>query len=225
MGILTRFTDIMKSNINALLDKCEDPAKMIDQTLRDLREDLAEVKKETANIIADAKSADRQVQECEDEIAKYTTAAQNALKAGNEDDARTLIDKKQQYESNLVSYKKTQELTHANADKMRQMHDKLVNDIETLEARRDAIKATVASAKAQEHINKIVSGGDKAKSSMESFERYEKKAEKMLDAATAEAELNTHTSAASTLADKYTSNGSDASVEDELAAMKAKLGL
>lgn len=108
---------------------------------------------------------------------------------------------------------------------MRQMHDKLVNDIETLEARRDAIKATVASAKAQEHINKIVSGGDKAKSSMESFERYEKKAEKMLDAATAEAELNTHTSAASTLADKYTSNGSDASVEDELAAMKAKLGL
>ena len=47
MGILTRFTDIMKSNINALLDKCEDPAKMIDQTLRDLREDLAEVKKET----------------------------------------------------------------------------------------------------------------------------------------------------------------------------------
>ncbi len=51
MGILTRFTDIMKSNINALLDKCEDPAKMIDQTLRDLREDLAEVKKETANIM------------------------------------------------------------------------------------------------------------------------------------------------------------------------------
>ena len=126
MGILTRFTDIMKSNINALLDKCEDPAKMIDQTLRDLREDLAEVKKETANIIADAKSADRQVKECEEEIAKYTTAAQNALKAGNENDARTLIAKKQQYESNLVSYKKTQELTHANADKMRQMHDKLV---------------------------------------------------------------------------------------------------
>ena len=97
MGILTRFTDIMKSNINALLDKCEDPAKMIDQTLRDLREDLAEVKKETANIIADAKSADRQVKECEEEITKYTAAAQNALKAGNEDDARTLIAKKQQY--------------------------------------------------------------------------------------------------------------------------------
>lgn len=51
MGILTRFTDIMKSNINALLDKCEDPAKMIDQTLRDLREDLAEVKKKRPTLL------------------------------------------------------------------------------------------------------------------------------------------------------------------------------
>lgn len=51
MGILTRFTDIMKSNINALLDKCEDPAKMIDQTLRDLREDLAEVKKKQQTLL------------------------------------------------------------------------------------------------------------------------------------------------------------------------------
>lgn len=106
MGILTRFTDIMKSNINALLDKCEDPAKMIDQTLRDLREDLAEVKKETANIIADAKSADRQVKECEEEITKYTTAAQNALKAGNDDDARTLIAKNNNMKAILFHTKK-----------------------------------------------------------------------------------------------------------------------
>ena len=51
MGILTRFTDIMKSNINALLDKCEDPAKMIDQTLRDLREDRDLTQTEVAKIL------------------------------------------------------------------------------------------------------------------------------------------------------------------------------
>ena len=62
MGILTRFTDIMKSNINALLDKCEDPAKMIDQTLRDLREDLAEVKKETANKLKNVKKRSLNIQ-------------------------------------------------------------------------------------------------------------------------------------------------------------------
>ena len=43
MGIISRFTEIMKSNINAQLDKCEDPSKMIDQTLRELKENFAEV--------------------------------------------------------------------------------------------------------------------------------------------------------------------------------------
>ena len=51
MGILQRFKDIMASNINALLDKAEDPEKMIDQTLRNLTKDLAEVKKETAAVM------------------------------------------------------------------------------------------------------------------------------------------------------------------------------
>ena len=53
MGILQRFKDIMASNINALLDKAEDPEKMIDQTLRNLTKDLEEVKKETADVFED----------------------------------------------------------------------------------------------------------------------------------------------------------------------------
>ena len=61
MGILTRFKDIMSANVNALLDKAEDPAKMIDQTLLNLRKDLAEVKKETAAVMADEKNAKRKV--------------------------------------------------------------------------------------------------------------------------------------------------------------------
>ena len=49
MGILTRFKDIMASNINALLDKCEDPEKMIDQYMRNLESDLGKVKPEAGN--------------------------------------------------------------------------------------------------------------------------------------------------------------------------------
>ena len=71
MGILTRFKDIMSANVNALLDKAEDPAKMIDQTLLNLRKDLAEVKKETAAVMADEKNAKRKVTECEKQIADY----------------------------------------------------------------------------------------------------------------------------------------------------------
>ena len=55
MGILTRFKDIMSANINALLDKCEDPEKMIDQYMRNLESDLGKVKAETASVMAEEK--------------------------------------------------------------------------------------------------------------------------------------------------------------------------
>lgn len=223
MGILQRFGDIMKSNINALLDKCEDPAKMVDQTLLDLRKDLADVKKETASVMADEKSAKRKLEENEAEIQKYTKAAQNALKSGNEGDAKTLISRKQKLEETRISLQGTYDVAHANAEKMRQMHDKLTNDIEELETRKDAIKAKVATAKAQEHMNKMTSGVDTA-SSLDAFDRWEAKADKMLDSAEAEAELNAGVHSTDNLADKY-ATGCDASVDDELARMKAELGL
>ena len=223
MGILQRFGDIMKSNINALLDKCEDPAKMVDQTLLDLRKDLADVKKETASVMADEKSAKRKLEENEAEIQKYTKAAQNALKSGNEGDAKTLISRKQKLEETRISMQGTYHVAHANAEKMRQMHDKLTNDIEELETRKDAIKAKVATAKAQEHMNKMTSGVDTA-SSLAAFDRWEAKADKMLDSAEAEAELNAGVHSTDDLADKY-ATGCNASVDDELARMKAELGL
>ena len=223
MGILQRFGDIMKSNINALLDKCEDPAKMVDQTLLDLRKDLADVKKETASVMADEKSAKRKLEENEAEIQKYTKAAQNALKSGNEGDAKTLISRKQKLEETRISLQGTYDVAHANAEKMRQMHDKLTNDIEELETRKDAIKAKVATAKAQEHMNKMTSGVDTA-SSLAAFDRWEAKADMMLDSAEAEAELNAGVHSTDDLADKY-ATGCDASVDDELARMKAELGL
>jgi phage shock protein A len=223
MGILQRFGDIMKSNINALLDKCEDPAKMVDQMLLDLRKDLADVKKETASVMADEKSAKRKLDECDANIKKYTDAAQNALKAGSEVDARELIAKKQKLEETRVSLQSTYDVAHQNADKMRQMHDKLTNDISDLETRKDAIKAKVATAKAQEHMNKMAAGVNTS-SSLAAFDRMEAKANKMLDAANAENELNEGIHSTDDLAEKY-SSGSDVTVDDELAKMKADLGL
>lgn len=223
MSILQRFGDIMKSNINALLDKCEDPAKMVDQTLRDLREDLTDVKKETASVMADEMKAKRQLDECTEDIKRMNDAAIKAVQAGNDNDAKTLIAKKQQLEAKCASLQETYDVAHANAEKMRQMHDKLVKDIDNLETRKDAIKAKVATAKAQEKMNKMVAGVDTA-SSISAFERMEAKADKMLDSANAEAELNAGTSTADDIADKYTSGG-DASVDDELARMKASLGV
>ena len=67
-GILERFKTIMSSNINALLDKMENPEKMIDQYLRDMEKDLGSVKAETVAVMAQESAAKRKVAECEDEI-------------------------------------------------------------------------------------------------------------------------------------------------------------
>ena len=173
--------------------------------------------------MADEKSAKRKMDECKADVDKYTLSAQNDLKAGNEEDAKKLIASKQKLETNLSSLTATYEAAYVNAEKMKQLHDKLVQDIEDLENRKDAIKAKVATAKAQEHMNKMVSGVDTS-SSIAAFERMEAKANKMLDTANAEVDLNAGTSSAAELADKYTS-GTDATVDDELAKMKAELGL
>lgn len=225
MGIISRFTEIMKSNINAQLDKCEDPSKMIDQTLRELKENFAEVKKETAGVMAAEKEADRAVQECEEQIRKYNLAAENALKANNEEDARTILARKQPFVDNLVNLKKTQAVAKENSDKMRQMYNKLANDIQMLETKRNGIKATVAAAKTQEKMNKISSGSKRSMASLETFDRMEDKANRMLDSAMAEAELSADMDAGNDLVNKYVSGESSSTVDDELAAMKAKLGL
>lgn len=75
MGILTRFKDIMSANINSLLDKCEDPSKMIDEYMRQVTEQLAEVKVETAGVMAEEKRTKRLVEENEENITKYDVLA------------------------------------------------------------------------------------------------------------------------------------------------------
>lgn len=227
MGILSRFKDIMASNINALLDKCEDPEKMIDQYLRNAEKDLGNVKAETASVMAEETRAKRVLDECSEEIEKMQKYAVKAVEAGNDNDARQFLTKKKQLEEKKVSLQQAYDLAAANASKMRQMHDKLVKDIDNLEARRAAIKATVKAAKAQERINKVGTSVTGANNSMEAFTRMEAKANKMLDEANAMAELNSSQEDTNidNLAAKYDEAPNNAAVDDELAALKAKMGL
>ena len=226
MGIISRFSDIISSNINALLDKAEDPAKMVDQYLRKMTEDLAAVKKETAGVMAEESRAKRLVDENNKEVAKYTDLAKKALVSGNEDDARVFLSKKQELEDIGAGLQTAAAAAHDNAIKMRQMHDKLVKDINSLNARRQSIKAKVAVAKTQERVNKLESATSKSSGATGAFARMEEKVDNMLDRANAAAELNAQPiDEAQALEDKYKSGSVNGSVEDELAAMKAQLGL
>ena len=225
MGIIQRFKDIMSSNINALLDKAEDPEKMIDQYMRNLESDLGKVKAETASVMADETRCKRELDECNAEISKMQQYAEKAIVAGNDEDARQFLAQKGVLTSKQEALKQAYDLAAENAAKMKQMHDKLCADIAQLNTRRDAIKAKVKVAKTQEKLNKIGASVDGARSNLSAFDRMEDKANKMLDEANAMAELNRQSgnSDMDALKSKYDSAPSSA-VEDELAALKAKLG-
>lgn len=226
MGILSRFKDIMSSNINALLDKMEDPEKMIDQYLRNLESDLGKVKAETAAIMAEETRAKRELDECVAEVEKMQNYAQKAVLAGNDADAKAFLEKKQQLASKQASLEVAYTAAAENAAKMRQMHDKLVGDINELNSKRDAIKAKIKVAKTTEKINKMVSSTSGAEASLSAFERMEAKADAMLDKANAMAELNSDAPGVSMreMQAKYDAAPSTA-VDDELAALKAQMGI
>lgn len=227
MGIMTRFKDIMAANVNALLDKAEDPEKMIDQYLRNLESDFAKVKAETASIIAEEKSAARKLGECDEEISKMGEYAKKAVAAGNDNDARQFLTKKNELAQKREVLAKNYELAKANSEKMRQMHDKLEADISEMKSKRDMLKAKVKVAETQRKINEMGAGLESAGNNAAAFDRMEEKVNRMLDEADAIGELNK--SAAGNdiddLASKYDTADTGSDVDDELAALKAQMGM
>lgn len=227
MGIMTRFKDIMTANVNALLDKAEDPEKMIDQYLRNLESDFAKVKAETASIMAEEKTAKRKLDECDEEIAKMSEYAKKAVAAGNDNDARQFLTKKSELTKKREVLAKDCELAQANAEKMRQMHDKLESDISEMKGKRDMLKAKVKVAETQRKINEMGAGLESAGNNAAAFERMEDKVNKMLDEADAIGELNKSASGndIDDLTSKYDTAVTGSDVDDELAALKAEMGM
>lgn len=228
-GILSRFKDIMSSNINALLDKAEDPMKMIDQYLRNLENDLGKVKAETAAVMAEETKAKRELDECIESVNKMQTYAEKAILSGNEADARIFLEKKSELNKELTSLQQTYEIAQENATKMRTMHDKIVKDIAQLNSRRDQLKAKMAVAQTQEKLNKIGSSINGAMGNISKFDQMEAKINKKLDTANAMAELNKsqESNNIDDLMAKYDTQESNTSseIDDELAKLKAKLNL
>ncbi|MCY7892470.1 PspA/IM30 family protein [Bacillus vallismortis] len=225
MSIIGRFKDIMSANINALLDKAENPEKMADQYLRNMNSDLSKVKAETAAVMAEEQRTKRECHECQADMEKMESYAMKALQAGNEGDARTFLERKTSLESRLSELQTANQMAAVNATQMRKMHDKLVSDIGELEARKKMIKAKWAVAKTQERMNKLGASASSTSQSMSAFGRMEDKVNQALDQANAMTELNSAPQDdIADLAAKYDTAGSS-QVDDELAALKAKMML
>lgn len=227
MGIITRFKDIMSANINALLDKAEDPEKMIDQYLRNLEDDLGKVKAETASVMAEEKAAQRKFDDCAAEVEKLTEYAKKAVANGNDDEAKQFLTKKAELAAKLEPLQKQYEICASNAVKMREMHDKLEADIAVLKGKRETLKTKAKVAETQKKMSQLGSGLESAGNNMAAFARMEEKVNKMLDEADAMDELNhvEQTESVEALEKKYDAGAASAKIDDELAALKAEMGM
>ncbi len=226
MSILDRFTTIIKANVNDLLNRAEDPEKMIDQYLVDLTESLAEVKQGTAGVMAEEARCRRLVEDNAAQVKRMEDLARKALAAGNEGDARTFLAKKQELEVKGGELQKALDAAEENSRKMREMHDKLVSDINELKSRRENIRAKAAVAKTQQQVTQYAGSTDRAAGAIDAFNRMEEKVDRMLDSSEAMAELNaTPKDAAEELAAKYAGAGDTVAVDAELARLKQEMGL
>lgn len=228
-SIFTRFKDIMSSNINALLDKAEDPEKMIDQYLRDLESDLGNVKANAAAVMAEEKRCQREFDENKENIQKMEDYAKKALQAGNEEDARKFLQSKAGFEAKIDTLSASLEMAKSNAQKMRDMHDKLVSDIRELKERQNEIKAKITMAKTREKMNNMTSKSFDSSDTLSAFDRMEQKANEMLDKAEAMESLNASAKEEDidNLMNKYDTKSAtnDTAIDDELARLKSQMNL
>ncbi|MEK5507373.1 PspA/IM30 family protein [Paenibacillus sp. FSL P4-0113] len=186
MGILSRFRDIMKMNVNALMDKVGDPEKTIDDYMRNLNSDLGKVKAETVSVLADERRAKRALDECKAEIKKLQYYASKSVEAGNEEEARKFLERKGLQTEKLEQLQTSYDLASVNAVNMKQMQEKLVSDMGQLEARSAELKGKLAVAKAQQTLNSIGSKNS-------AFEVMEEQVNRAYDEAMAIAELRAGT--------------------------------
>ncbi|MCM3716238.1 PspA/IM30 family protein [Alkalihalobacillus oceani] len=213
-----RVRTVVSSELNALLNKAEDPGKMLDQFILDMEKDIAEVEAAVAKQIANEKLLSKQYTEAAELVAKREEQAVTALESGDESLARRVLEDKNKQKSHADSLKQAVDeaakLSEELKDKLREMKDEL----REMNMKKDSLKARSESAKARAKVNRTMSGiGTGAKSG---FDRMEEKVIRHEAEVEASEELR---SANKTLDDELAALDTKSSVDDELAALKAKL--
>jgi phage shock protein A len=222
MGVLGRLGTVLKSNINALINKAEDPQKMLDQIIMDMQEDLIEVKREVAGAIADEKRLERAMTEARTRSQGWEKKAMIALE-NNDENLATEALKRQSADEDTANQYEQQWLAQREAvDKLKSALMQLNDKIEEARRKKNLLIARAKRAEAQKRINKTMSSLTDH-NAFDSFARMEQKVYDMEAKADAETELNAEM-AGDNLDDKFKALEADSNVQDKLAALKAKMG-
>ena len=174
MGIFSRFSDIVNSNINSLLDKAEDPQKMVRLIIQEMEDTLVEVRSTSARLIAEKKDVQRQQQRVEHEVLDWENKAELALSKEREDLAKQALIEKQKAQQAVDSLQQELERVDESLSKLNDEISQLQEKLADAKARQKTIMMREKTASSRLQVRKQVDSG-KVDEAMMKFDRYEAK--------------------------------------------------
>ncbi|MBU2114282.1 MAG: phage shock protein PspA [Gammaproteobacteria bacterium] len=216
MGIFSRFSDIVNSNINALLDKAEDPEKMVRLIIQEMEDTLVEVRSSSAKTIAEKKELQRVVTRLQEETADWQAKAELALSKERDDLARAALIERQkaaeQAEAVAADIANLDEHISKLQDEVAQLQEKLAD----AKARQKSMLMRQKTVASRLEVKKTLDS-NRINDAMYKFERYEQKID------TLEAQVEAYDLGKKTLKDEFAELAAQDKIDTELAALKAKV--
>ncbi|EMC3730586.1 phage shock protein PspA [Vibrio cholerae] len=218
MGIFSRFADIVNSNISALLDKAEDPEKMIRLIIQEMEDTLVEVRTNSAKAMADKKELARKVESIEQQLEDWQNKATLALTKQREDLARAALIEKQKLQHVLKGLHTEQTLVEETIEKLTGEIGKLETKITETRAKQQALAIRSQAASHRRDVQRHLHAG-RTEEAMAKFEQFSRK----VDELEAEADLYTQSGQARSLEQEFAELQAQDEIEKELNKLKAQM--
>ncbi|EGR0727013.1 phage shock protein PspA [Vibrio cholerae] len=218
MGIFSRFADIVNSNISALLDKAEDPEKMIRLIIQEMEDTLVEVRTNSAKAMADKKELARKVGSIEQQLEDWQNKATLALTKQREDLARAALIEKQKLQHVLKGLHTEQMLVEETIEKLTGEIGKLETKITETRAKQQALAIRSQAASHRRDVQRHLHAG-RSEEAMAKFEQFSRK----VDELEAEADLYAQSGQARSLEQEFAELQAQDEIEKELNKLKAQM--
>ncbi|MCX6154332.1 MAG: PspA/IM30 family protein [Candidatus Kapabacteria bacterium] len=220
MGIFSRISDILSANINDLLDRAEDPEKMIKQMVIEMEESVNKTTLAVSSSIAEERNLQKRLDKARNEAHDWEQKAILALNSGREDLARQALEKKNVLTRNVNDLEPLYVQAKQAADNSRVKLDQLKAKLDEVHMRESTLIARAQTAKASKQISQMLSGA--GSDAFGKFDKFESKVMKLESEAEAFDQLAGNNSS---LEDEFKKLQSGSAVDDDLLKLKAKMGL
>lgn len=217
MGIFSRFQDIINANINSLLDRAEDPEKMIRLMIQEMEETLIEVRTTSAKVIADKKTLERRMQSMQKEADDWEAKAALAISKGREDLARGALTEQATATETLTNALHEISVIEEHLAELSNEIAQLQHKLDDAKAKQKTLLSREQTTRSRLEIRRKFSR-DKLNEAFEKFERYERKMDDM------EAEVESYDLGSKDLASEIANLERDEKIDQALAALKARMG-